>query len=400
MKRTALIFLACIIPAALCAQQSKLLDGEIKEPSASQPADTKKAETAPAAEKQSAEIIPVIAPGPAKAEKPAVVRKAATVQKPGAVEKTAIVQKPAVVERPVFIQKPAVSKPVPAVKTSTKPVKNGARVVLPKENGSAKFIPSELVQQARITPQAIRAGGFLVGKKHKVNKGDTLWDLSGKYYKDPFLWGKIYNANFKTVANPDLIHPKEELIIPELSDLLIPYRRAPAVAAVAAVAAEEGEVLAETGWTPGSAPAAQGKAALYEPGEILKDFDQTFISEEMPEDQKEWSDGMKVVPDSWSEDGEITAKIKSDNDSMDESYSLSGEVIEVSMNRSGMVKPGDYLAVYLKGGDAYSKSGKRLGRELQPAGLAEVVSVNGSRVKTRLIDATTAIFKGYIVKKK
>lgn len=379
MKKTALIFLACVIPAALCAQQSKLPDVEIKEASPSQPADTKKVEAAPAVEKQSAEIIPVIAPGPAK------------------VKKNAAVQKPAVV------RKSPVSTPAPAAVTSRKPAKKGALVVLPKENTSSNFIPSELVQEAGISPQAIRAGGFLVGKKHRINKGDTLWDLSGKYYKDPFLWGKIYNANFKTVANPDLIHPKEELIIPDLSDLLIPYRRAPAVAAVAAaaaVAAEEGEVLAETGWTPGSTSAAPGKAALHEPGEILKDFDQTFISEEMPEDQKEWSDGMKVVPDSWSEDGEITAKIKDDSGSMDESYSLSGEVIEVSMNRSGMVKPGDYLAVYLKGGDAYSKSGKRLGRELQPAGLAEVVGVKGSLVKARLIDATTAIFKGYIVKKK
>jgi len=372
MRKTAIIFLACIIPAALCAQQSKLPEAEIKEASPSQPADTKKGEAAPAAEKQSAEIIPVIAPGPAKVKKTAAV------------------------------QKPAVSAPAQAAAASRKPVKKGALVVLPKENHASNFIPSELVQGAGLSPQAIRAGGFLVGKKHKVNRGDTLWDLSGKYYKDPFLWGKIYNANFKTVANPDLIHPKEELIIPDLSDLLIPYRRAPAVAAVAV---EEGEVLAETGWTPGGAAAAPGKAAAektmpLEPGEILKDFDQTFISEEMPEDQKEWSDGMKVVPDSWSEDGEITAKIKNDSDSMDESYSLSGEMIEVSMNRSSMVKPGDYLAVYLKGGDAYSKSGKRLGRELQPAGLAEVVSVNGSRVKARLIDATTAIFKGYIVKKK
>ena len=76
MRKTAIIFLACIIPAALCAQQSNLLDVEIQEASPSQPADTEKAAAVPAPEKQSAEIIPVIAPGPAKVKKIAAKAKA------------------------------------------------------------------------------------------------------------------------------------------------------------------------------------------------------------------------------------------------------------------------------------------------------------------------------------
>ncbi|MDO8803001.1 MAG: LysM peptidoglycan-binding domain-containing protein [Elusimicrobiota bacterium] len=363
MRKIALTILACVIPAVLCAEQPKLLG-------------TEKGAAAPAPEKQSAEIIPVIEPGPAKVKKPAAVKTA------------------------------------PQVKAPRTPAKNGALVVLPKENSSSTFLPSELVKEAGISPQAIRAGGFVVGKKHKIHKGDTLWDLSGKYYNDPFQWGRIYSANFKTVPNPDLIHPKEELIIPDLGELLIPYRRAEAgsgaaeggatslkdlvpVSAQAGVPGTSAQSLAAGGYA-----SASRKSAQPEPGETMSDFDRGFLSEEMPEHQTEWSDGMKVVTDSWSEDGEITAKLKGGNDSMDDSFSLSGEAIEISMDRSGIVKPGDYLTVYLKGGDAYDKSGKRLGRELQPAGMAEVVSVDGTRVKARVIDATTAILKGYIVKKK
>ena len=66
---------------------------------------------------------------------------------------------------------------------------------------------------------------------YTVVKGDTPWDLSGKYYKNPFLWGKIYNANFRTVADPDRINPKEELIIPDINDIIIPCRRSDAAAA-------------------------------------------------------------------------------------------------------------------------------------------------------------------------
>lgn len=33
------------------------------------------------------------------------------------------------------------------------------------------------------------------GKKYTVKKGDCLWNISKKFYKDPTKWKKIYNAN-------------------------------------------------------------------------------------------------------------------------------------------------------------------------------------------------------------
>ncbi len=280
---------------------------------------------------------------------------------------------------------------------------DGLRVVLPKADSSSQIISGELVAAVGIPLEALQSGGFVVGKLYTVVKGDTLWRLSGKYYNNPFLWGRIYNANYKTVANPDRINPKEELIIPDISEIVIPYRQGRAARAGTDAAGEESSGLTEVqgrGAVSGSSASAARKAALVEPEEIFRDFDRNFLSEEMPEQQKEWPDGMKIVPDSWSEDGEITAGLKGDSDSMDESFSLSGEEVEIFMAGPGRVKPGDYLAVYLKGGDARDKSGKRLGRELQPAGLAEVVSVDGSVVKARVINATTAISKGCVVKKK
>ncbi len=269
-----------------------------------------------------------------------------------------------------------------APKAPRNPAKPGDNLVLPKEEPASRVLTSEFAAVAGIPSEALESGGFVVGKRYTVVKGDTLWELSGKFYKNPFLWGKIYNANFRTVADPDRINPEEELIIPDISDIISPYRRSDTAAAAG-----------------GQAPAAR-KIGIPEPGELLRDFDRNFLSEEMPEHQKEWSDGMKIVPDDWTEDGTITAKLKGGSGSMDESFSLSGSEIEISMNDSGIVKPGDYLAIYLKGGDAYSRSGKRLGRELQPAGLAEVVSADGSTVRARVIDAVTAISKGYIVKRK
>lgn len=375
MKKISLVILSCSLPAWLFAQQPKLLDVEFPEEAA-----------APVA------VVQPAVPGAAKPPEPKAA--AALVKSSGTVS--------VVKQGPVKVNKPAAQAKKPAAPVGPgNPAKKGDRLVLPKEEPSSRVLTSEFAAAAGIPNEALESGGFVVGKMYTVVKGDTLWDLSGKYYKNPFLWGKIYNANFRTVANPDRINPKEELIIPDINDIIIPYRRSETAAAGTgagefAFAADDPEFGAASG---GRAPAAR-KTGIPVPGEILRDFDRDFLSEEMPEDQKEWSDGMKIVSDNWSEDGEITAKLESDSNIMDESFSLSGEEIEISMNDSGLVKPGDYLAIYLKGGDAYSKSGKRLGRELQPAGLAEVVSSDGPTVRARVIDATTAIAKGYIVKKK
>lgn len=51
-------------------------------------------------------------------------------------------------------------------------------------------------------------------RNHEVRRGDTLWDLAGHYYGDPFLWPCIHRANTGLVANPHLILPTWNLTIP------------------------------------------------------------------------------------------------------------------------------------------------------------------------------------------
>ena len=54
-------------------------------------------------------------------------------------------------------------------------------------------------------------------KKHVVVKGDTLSSIAKKYYQDANKYMKIYEANKAVIgANPDLIKPGMELVIPKL----------------------------------------------------------------------------------------------------------------------------------------------------------------------------------------
>ncbi len=54
--------------------------------------------------------------------------------------------------------------------------------------------------------------------KHLVRKGDTLWDIAGYYYKDPFLWPVIYKANQDSIADPHWIYPGEVFVIPSIPE--------------------------------------------------------------------------------------------------------------------------------------------------------------------------------------
>lgn len=50
---------------------------------------------------------------------------------------------------------------------------------------------------------------------YTVKKGDTLWDIAGKVYKDNYKWPKIAEAN--DLVNPSLIHPGNIFVIPTLN---------------------------------------------------------------------------------------------------------------------------------------------------------------------------------------
>jgi len=54
--------------------------------------------------------------------------------------------------------------------------------------------------------------------RYTIKQGDTLWDISNTFFKDPFLWPFIWKAN-PYITNPDLIYPGNKLAIPSLAPI-------------------------------------------------------------------------------------------------------------------------------------------------------------------------------------
>jgi hypothetical protein len=50
---------------------------------------------------------------------------------------------------------------------------------------------------------------------HEVRRGDTLWDLAGRYLQDSFRWPELFQANRSVVEDPHWIYPGEVLALPD-----------------------------------------------------------------------------------------------------------------------------------------------------------------------------------------
>jgi len=55
-------------------------------------------------------------------------------------------------------------------------------------------------------------------KMHVVRSGESLSLISKQYYNDPLKWDAIYQANRDKISDPDVIHPGQELVIPEITE--------------------------------------------------------------------------------------------------------------------------------------------------------------------------------------
>ncbi|NRD22538.1 LysM peptidoglycan-binding domain-containing protein [Winogradskyella litoriviva] len=76
-----------------------------------------------------------------------------------------------------------------------------------KEVGGVE--PTDIMADIKVADETVYA-------RHTVASGETLGKIAKHYYGDAMKYKEIFAANSDLLKNPDVIHPDQELIIPNL----------------------------------------------------------------------------------------------------------------------------------------------------------------------------------------
>lgn len=209
---------------------------------------------------------------------------------------------------------------------------------------------------------------------HMVVKGDTLWDIAGKYLGDPFLWPQVWEAN-GYIKTARLIYPGDPVLLP-----VVQVADAPGAAPASEVAA------------PAEAEEAAPKAAMAPPA------------------PPEWTNMDALIsvasPDSVRYAGYLSASVEDETLKVKGMEGESGSAIEklsagtrdvILLNRgaNGGVKAGDLFTLNRRARVVRNPAtGKRVGYRIDTSGVARVVMVGESSARAVVESAGREVLVG------
>lgn len=227
--------------------------------------------------------------------------------------------------------------------------------------------------------------------EYTIQKGDTLWDISNSFLKNPFRWPKLWRVN-PYIINPDLIYPGNKIrLIP-----LEPVK-----------AGEKGKEAAA-----GAAPAVPEDLPvkkLQKPEEekqaiAAKEAEVEAQKPPLPPDifeEKPASGVINLVSSMMERHGLISAEKREGvgiilGSQEDKLLQSQGDIVYISFSKGTEVKQGDKFTIFTISGEIkHPVTGKSVGFLTDTLGILEVVKVDADGVISARIERSyKEILKG------
>ncbi len=267
--------------------------------------------------------------------------------------------------------------PAPAAPVTPGPATSPAQ---PRDSGAAPGEPGEpAAEEAQASAPPERDDAPSAAEPYTVQRGDTLWDLSGRFLQNPWYWPKIWSYN-PQIQNPHWIYPGNRLRVFPGGDEA-PGRVEPLDVAMDDAPVRDVEDLSRVDMRKGASAEEQDAVAVAGPYRIGQVRRQQYALHES-----------FVTPAEVQASGTVEAAFEEKLllATLDRAYAR--------FARSAPVRPGETYVVYRTERPIHHpETGELLGYQTRVLGTARVVAVDDKAATVVIASANDPIERGALL---